>query len=103
MQRQTQNKNKIKKRISELPKDIQIIIYEFNADHRNNMNTIFQYIQHMKFICDCCHKYMVKNVCRSKYYERMFCCSNQCLYILIYEPQWDYDEYTDTIFCIPVL
>lgn len=100
---QTQNKNKIMKRVSELPKEIQNIIYEFNVDHRKYMKRIFQYILQMKFICDCCQKYMVKNMYRSKYYERMFCCSNECLYILIYEPEWDYDEYTDAIYCIPVL
>jgi len=63
--------------ISSLPKELQIIISEYNAEHRKQMKWVLQDLSN-KTHCDTCKKIIIKYV----YSERncdMNCCSLNCV------------------------
>ena len=64
-------------KIYKLPKDLQIIISEYNVEHRKKFYWCLQDLKEPCY-CDTCNKYIIKDVynfCRST--EQ--CCSSDCL------------------------
>jgi hypothetical protein len=74
--------NDLMKRISQLPEDIQNLIYEYNVEHREKMKwALKDILENIK--CENCNKRILKLI----YSERnmnMTCCSVECVDDMVY-------------------
>lgn len=72
--------NILSKRINCLPKELQILIYMFNAEHRKKMKDVFDYIHHIQYTCWNCDIYLIDILHRDIRYIRrkILVCCEEC-------------------------
>jgi hypothetical protein len=72
--------NILSKRINRLPKELQILIYMFNAEHRKKMKEVFDYIHHIQYTCWNCDIYLIDILHRDIRYigRKILVCCEEC-------------------------
>ena len=72
--------NLLCKRILLLPKEIQDLIYTFNAEHRDKMKKTFKNIHNIMYNCWICDIYIIEHIHRDcKLMRRkLVVCSKEC-------------------------
>ena len=72
--------NILSKRILVLPQVLQVIISEFNVEHRPNMKQVLEVINSMELRCFICNAFINDRPRNGVVYmaKRTYCCSKKC-------------------------